>query len=53
MTVWREPEVVPESGAASVEHSPLRMRARGRPLASATSWRKTVLQPWPMSEVAE
>ena len=51
-TVWREPEVVPESGAFSVEHSPLAMQRRGRPQASATSWVKTVLQPWPMSEVA-
>ena len=25
ISVWREPEVVPESGAFSVEHSPLAM----------------------------
>ena len=53
MSVWREPEVVPESGAFSVEHSPLAMLASGSPVASATSWRNTVLQPWPMSDVAE
>ena len=52
-TVWRDPDVVPESGAASVEHSPFASASSGRPVASATSCRKTVLQPWPMSDVAE
>ncbi len=39
-------------GAFSVEHSPLAMQRSGRPHASATSCKKTVLQPWPMSDVA-
>ena len=43
---------MPESGAFSVEHSPLAMQLSGRPQASATSCKKTVLQPWPMSDVA-
>ena len=31
----------------------LRSFSRGRPVASASIWRNTVAQPWPMSEAAE
>ena len=36
-SVCREPDVVPESGAFSVEAMPFRIRSRGSPVASATS----------------
>ena len=50
--VWREPEVVPESGASSELHPMLRSFSRGRPAVWARICRNTVAQPWPMSEAA-
>ena len=53
MRVWREPEVVPESGASS-ELAPMHFSfSLGRPRVWAMTCTKTVKQPWPMSEAAE
>ena len=52
ISVWREPEVVPESGATSELLPRFLISPRPRPVASATICTKTVAHPWPMSEAA-
>ena len=51
--VWREPEVVPESGASSELLPMLRSLSRGRPVVWDKICKNTVAQPWPMSDAAE
>ena len=53
MRVWREPEVVPESGESSELLPMFFIFESGRPVVCESSCRKMVAQPWPMSEAAE
>ena len=53
ISVCRDPEVVPESGATSEFEPMLTRDALGRPVISATIWTKTVALPWPISDAAQ